>query len=60
MIVCLFDIPHLFESVRNNLLENDFEIYGKITSWNVLRKIFSEDYHIIRAIHKLTPGQWTH
>lgn len=56
LIVCMYDVPHLFKSIRNNLLEHDIEIDGKIVSWNVLRKIFSEDNHTIRAMHKLTPA----
>lgn len=54
LIVCMYDVPHLFKSIRNNLLQHDFEIDGKIISWNVLRKNFSEDNHTIRAMHKLT------
>lgn len=56
LIVCMFDVPHLFKSIRNNLLEHDIEIDGRIISWNVLRKVFSEDNHTIRAMHKLTPS----
>lgn len=53
-VVCLFDIPHLFKSVRNNLLDHDFIVEENIFSWNVLKKVYSEDNSTIR--HKLTPA----
>lgn len=55
-IVCLYDVPHLFKSVRNNLLDNDFIVEGDIVSWNILKKIFLEDSGTVRAMHKLTPA----
>lgn len=55
-IFCMHDVPHLFKSIRNNLLEHDIEIDGKLISWNILRKVFSEDSDTIRAMHKLTPA----
>lgn len=55
-IFCLFDVPHLFKSIRNNLLNHDIEINGNIVSWNILRKIFGEDNHTIKAMHKLSPA----
>lgn len=55
-VVCLFDMPHIFKSIRNNLLDHDFIVNDKIVSWNILQKVFSEDNSTIRAMHKLTPA----
>lgn len=53
-IVCLYDVPHLFKSVRNNLMDHDFTVDDDVISWKILQRVFFEDSGTIRAMHKLT------
>ena len=40
--VTIFDPPHL-KSVRNNLMKYDFELEGKVASWQVIRLFHDKD-----------------
>lgn len=41
-VFCLFDIPHLFKSIRNNLMKyNLVTSQGEKASWNVLRELYN-------------------
>lgn len=42
-IYCLFDLPHLLKSVRNNLLKHDFCVNGEIISWSAIREFYELD-----------------
>ena len=54
-VTFLFDVPHLFKSVRNCLLKNEIIFDdSKIASWKILEKLYSIDTHFIRMLHKLT------
>lgn len=54
-VYTLFDIPHLFKSVRNSLLGGGKICIGndKI-SWDVIVKLYKNDQSNLRMIHKLS------
>jgi len=55
-IVCMFDPPHLFKSVRNNLLKYVFQIGdGQYADWKYIREFFDKDSkQALRLCPKLT------
>lgn len=42
-IFSIYDIPHLFKSIRNNWLTGDFKYCNKVFSFNVIKKIYELD-----------------
>lgn len=52
-IFCIYDIVHLFKSVRNNLLVSDIVIDGDVVSWSILKTLFLAENTLIRSMHKL-------
>lgn len=57
-IYCIFDVPHLVKSLRNNLLTCDFVADGKIISFENIRRVYRSDTSssTTRAMWKLTPA----
>lgn len=55
-IFALFDVPHLFKSVRNNLLSGTFKLAEKTISFNVIRKTYEIDKSSLaaRTLPKIT------
>lgn len=55
-VFALYDVPHLFKSVRNNWLTGTFKLPGKQFSFDVIRKVFDIDTKsaTARALPKLT------
>ena len=54
-IYCMYDVPHLVKSVRNNLLNKDFVIGSDTISWGALRELRTvESNSVSRAAPKLT------
>lgn len=55
-IVAMFDPPHLFKSIRNALINNNFICPEGIVSWDVVRELREKDAQSIgtRACLKLT------
>ncbi|XP_055858807.1 uncharacterized protein LOC129921140 [Episyrphus balteatus] len=54
-IFLLYDYPHMFKSVRNNLLKHQI-CYGEdIVDWKIITKLYREDVKgTFRVFHKLT------
>jgi len=56
-IYLLFDMPHLVKSIRNNLLNGDFQIGEKVISLSDVHKAFAIDTkNSARAMCKITPA----
>ena len=57
-IVALFDIPHLYKSLRNNLLKGDFLYNDKVISFNDVREAYKVDKEKVKArlMPKLSDG----
>lgn len=55
-IFAVFDVPHLFKSVRNNWLSGEFKFLDKIFSFNVIKKTYEIDKNsqTARALPKIT------
>jgi len=54
-IFCFFDPPHLFKSVRNNLMKHDIQIRNKVAKWQHICDFFDIDSkQPIRLCPKLT------
>ena len=54
-IFCFFDPPHLFKSVRNNLMKHDIQIRNKVVKWQHICDFFDIDSkQPIRLCPKLT------
>lgn len=55
-IFCIYDVPHLFKSIRNNWLTGDFQLDTKTLSFNVIKEIFEIDSKstTARALPKIT------
>lgn len=55
-ILCMYDVPHLVKSVRNNLLSDDFIYSGKRISMKDIKKTFLVDQtsETCRALPKVT------
>lgn len=59
-IICIYDVPHLIKSIRNNFINYDLQIgegeASKVVSWNVIRQLYKIDSSsFIRLVPKLTP-----
>jgi hypothetical protein len=52
----MFDPPHLFKCIRNNLLNYDFEFeHGKFASWRVVRALYQLELRSeLKSVPKLT------
>lgn len=51
----LYDVPHIFKNIRNNLLTYNFVIDGKVVSFKYIRQMFDEDQKSnLRLATKLT------
>jgi len=56
-IYLLFDMPHLIKSIRNNLLNGDFQIGEKVISLSDVHKAYAIDTNnSARAMCKITPA----
>lgn len=58
-IFCMHDVPHLFKSVRNNLLTGDFiDASGNVISFQDIKKTYDIDERstTVRAMPKITPA----
>ena len=56
-IICMFDPPHLFKSVRNNLIKYIFQTgdNGKYVDWSFIRQFYDQDSkQALRLCPKLT------
>jgi hypothetical protein len=56
-IHCLYDAPHLFKCIRNNLINHNMTVNNKIVSWQDVREFFKVDTGTTtgsRAAPKLT------
>lgn len=56
-IFFLFDVPHLIKCIRNNLMNHDFIVGGKVASWDDIRHFYDVDRNSLtdcRAAPKLT------
>lgn len=53
-IYLLFDMPHLIKSIRNNLLNGDFQIGEKVISLSDVHKAFIDTKNSARAMCKIT------
>jgi hypothetical protein len=54
-IYIIYDVPHLFKNIRNNLINHDFVINGKVVSWKYFQKLYSlETSNTLRYAPKLT------
>lgn len=55
-IFAIYDVPHLFKSIRNNWLNGTFKLSHKIFSFNILRQTFEIDRktNTARALPKIT------
>lgn len=42
-VFALYDTPHLFKSIRNNLLNGDFVIDGKVITFDDTKKVYEMD-----------------
>lgn len=42
-IVALFDVPHLFKSIRNNLISGMFKLNEKIINFDIIKQTFKID-----------------
>lgn len=42
-IIALYDAPHLIKSLRNNLLDGNYSLNGKLIEMNVIRKTYEAD-----------------
>lgn len=56
-IFCMYDVPHLFKSLRNNLLTGIYMYDGKIISLTDVRETYNIDARskTARAMPKITP-----
>ena len=52
----LYDVPHLFKNIRNNLLQDNFTLFGNVISFNYIKKVFHIDQssNTARALPKLS------
>ena len=57
-IFCLYDVPHLVKSLRNNFLKNDFVLDNEILSFENVRQVYKLDSSSFstRALWKLSPA----
>jgi hypothetical protein len=60
LIVCLFDVPHLVKSARNNLYKHNCVFNSEICSWRFIESLLEVDTRPgtetgLRLVRKLTP-----
>lgn len=55
-IFCIYDVPHLFKSIRNNLIAHDFSLNGTIITFKDIVKTYQIDTesNSARALVKIT------
>ncbi|CAG4931767.1 unnamed protein product [Colias eurytheme] len=54
-IYCIFDVPHLMKSIRNNLLVNDLKVDDKTISWKYVQYLYCQDKEMeLQMIPKVT------
>lgn len=51
-----YDVPHLFKNIRNNLLQDNFTLFGNIISFDYIKRVFDIDQssNTARAMPKLS------
>lgn len=42
-IFFLYDVPHLIKYIRNNLINHDIIVDGKVASWDDIRQFYDAD-----------------
>ena len=53
-VIAMFDVPHLFKSLRNSLFKQDVEVDGRRMSWEHIKQFFQADSkRTIRTAPKL-------
>jgi hypothetical protein len=57
-IFCLYDVPHLIKSLRNNFLQSDFILENETLSFENVRQVYKIDSSSssTRALWKLSPA----
>lgn len=59
-IYYIFNVPSLVKSVRNNLLDNDYEFENKIVKWDDIKKLYDLDNtRDVRCAPRLTDAHLT-
>lgn len=55
-IFAFFDVPHLFKSIRNNLLSGTFKLFDKIISFDIIKRTYEIDKssQTARTLPKIT------
>lgn len=63
-IFVIYDVPHLFKSIRNTLIKSDISFEGGVASWKVPEEIYNiEKHQSVKMCPKLTtkhiyPNTW--